>query len=81
MILKVKVNDTQFQYQLRESQDAYFGAYFSASGSDSFQVIPRTSQIYKILCQNGQNYIEGQSPIFNSVWEYPMIHVGCKFGN
>ena len=70
MTLKVKFNYPHFQYQLRESQDAYL-------------VIP--AQIHykkkkkKILSQNGQNDVEGQGrwpPFLIPVESIP----GCMFG-
>ena len=37
------------------------------------------------LSQNGQNDLEGQgqwpTSIFNTIQEYPMMHVWCKFGD
>ena len=38
----------------------------------------------RILSQNGQNDLEGQSlwpPFFNTKPEYPRMHVWCKFGD
>ena len=63
MTLKVKVNASHFQYQLRESQDAYLVIL-----AHNHQKLSRGQvEIPRILSQNGQNDLEGQSqwPLFS----------------
>ena len=60
------------------------GAKSGNSSSNPLQVIAGQGKFARILSQNGQNDLEGQksmSPIFNTSWEYPRMHVWCKFGD
>ena len=60
MTLKVKVNYPHFQYQLRESQDAYLVqiCWFELKSTTSHWM--ENLNFLKILCQNDQNDLEGQ---------------------
>ena len=70
MTLKVKVNAFHFHYQLRESQDAYL-----------VQIWWFWLKSVKSYCLDKLKFLEFWIKIFNTSWEYPRMHVWCKFGD
>ena len=60
MTLKFKGNDPHFQYQLRESQDAYFGANLVIIAFIHYKLSNRQAKFPTIPSQNCHNDLEGQ---------------------
>ena len=77
MTLKVNVNDHYFQYQSRESEDAYLIQIWLIIAQIHYKLSQRQAECPRILSKIGQTGLEGQGqwPSFSFPAEYHRIHV------
>ena len=82
MTLKVKVNNPHFQYQLR-IQDACFVLiwWFKPKSMKSYHAGKPNFLEFQVTMAKMTLKIRSMTPIFNTSWEYLMMHVWCKFGD
>ena len=65
-------------------QRCIFGANLVNLAQIHWKLLRGQAEIPRILSQNGLTDLEGHrsmTAIFNTSWEYPRMHVWCKFGD
>ena len=82
MTMKVTVNASHFQYQLRETQDTYSVLFFILAQIHK-KLLHWQDEIPEIWSKWPKLpwRLRSMTSIFNTLQEYPRMHVWCKFGN